>query len=406
MQKCPRGKIVNPATGRCVNAYGKIGLAIAQQESIAEAIAGKTPTEKKSTVVSGLQKLLAKCIKNKDEIKINGIVPFEYIAKFQALDKYKQMKMKMKIETNKIDHSQTKYEFGFHLWKLDNKWCLNATEIHHSSSGRGASNLLRIDDVIDSQILVNPKLNDKQFSKLELLYETLHNATILNTSVAPLYFYKAIKQSVPKPTVYNGLESAGFKPQGTNANTTTTQGRKAITRVVDGVLADLIDKNKYTSELLVKEAKRAKWNEGDVIGIKKQLGYRNNGKVFWNGKRCINMNTDIDDYGSVPDAFPITGKPDGFDGYTWIDEVDHNSLVPVNFGAKIGREINAYLKQKEYDYFVFTVHGVNWAVCGHGTELVGGKGYLSATPETKLVASVVAKYGIPLRQVLMFNFGM
>ena len=397
--KCPKDKIVNPATGRCVKASGKIGREV--QKTIANAqyspktaktvvAAAKNKNKKPST--DAFRKVLATCIKNNEPVSIRGFVPFVNIVKFGTFNiGYSDGFVKQ------LADSKWKHIFSFNLVKQKNVWNIITSHSYYSDDGSGGGGLVYFEDVMKSHILGKP--NAEQRSSLVLIYDTLRIAKIMNVSIAPLSVYNVIGQSVPEPTVYTGQESIDFKV--TNTQTKETHGYKAKTHVINGKLADLIDAGKYTSTLLVKEALRGKWKASDVIGIESQMGYRNNGKFFWNGKRIIEMNDSIDDYGSVPDAFPITGKADGFDAHTWLEEVDHNDFVPVNFGVKIGREMNAYSEKKDFDYFVFTINDVNWAVCGRG-QLVGGVGVMTAAYETDLVKYIMTKYNIPHRQILAF----
>ena len=267
--------------------------------------------------------------------------------------------------------------------------------VEHSS---GYSNLLSYYDLVNNNTLVKPSV--ERLAQFTLIYDTLCTCTLTNDSRAPIPVYNAIKQQEPPPIVYNGLEIKGFVPNNTN----NTRGNLANTHIVNGKLADLLKSETFVSPYITSQAKLNNWKAGDVIGIGYEMGYRNHGKMFWTGKRIVHMDTSIDDYGSVPDVFPITGKSDGFDAHTWLDQVDHNALVPVDFGAKIGNEINAYLLKKELDYIVFTVHNVNWAVCGRGYRkpLVNGKGIMNAANASDLVNDVMTKYNIPLRQVLTF----
>ena len=385
---CPKDKIVNPATGRCVKASGKIGLAILANGAQVNSVKAK-PDKTKS--VDDFLKVLATCIKNNEDVKLECVVPWANIVKFHA---FKDIGYGSGIIKELYDSKYT-HEFHFRLFKMVidglHVWTMGTWHSYIYAGGSGGGGLVFVNDVIK-------KPDAKQRSLFALIYDTLRTSIkILNTSEAPLSVYDVIGQSVPKPTVYNGLEGIGFIV----GNTNETQRIKARTHLVNGKLADLIDAGKYTSKELVKAAKRENWKKGDIIGIESRMGYRNQGKFFWNGNSIIDMKTDIDDYGSVPNAFPITGKADGFDAHTWFNVVDHNAIVPVNFGAKIGREINGYSEKKEYDYFVFTAHNVNWAVAGHG-QLVNGKGFLSAAYETAVVDVIVAKYHIPMRQILMF----
>ena len=65
---------------------------------------------------------------------------------------------------------------------------------------------------------------------------------------------------------------------------------------------------------------------GDIIEIESESGYRNTGVFMWNGKKVINLYTEVDDYGSVPPEIEIADDND-FTAYSWENLVDHNNFV-------------------------------------------------------------------------------
>ena len=66
--------------------------------------------------------------------------------------------------------------------------------------------------------------------------------------------------------------------------------------------------------------------KGDIVIIESESGYRNTGKFIWNGKKVVDLYTEVDDYGSVPPEIEITDDND-FDAYSWYDLIEHNNFV-------------------------------------------------------------------------------
>jgi hypothetical protein len=66
---------------------------------------------------------------------------------------------------------------------------------------------------------------------------------------------------------------------------------------------------------------------GDLIRFTKdgieEHGYRNDGVWIWDGQKLCQLDTDIDDYGSIPSNFKI-GKEFNYDH--WKDKISHNSI--------------------------------------------------------------------------------
>jgi hypothetical protein len=66
-------------------------------------------------------------------------------------------------------------------------------------------------------------------------------------------------------------------------------------------------------------------DRGDVIHFGND-DYRNNNKMIFDGKKLINLDTDVDDYGGVPPDF-VVGDNDGeFNIGDFSDVIDHNSI--------------------------------------------------------------------------------
>ena len=64
-------------------------------------------------------------------------------------------------------------------------------------------------------------------------------------------------------------------------------------------------------------------NRGDIICFGGRV-YRNEGVWIWDGKKIISLDTDIDDYGSVPLEFKV-GKE--FAPDHWVKIIEHNCLI-------------------------------------------------------------------------------
>jgi hypothetical protein len=62
---------------------------------------------------------------------------------------------------------------------------------------------------------------------------------------------------------------------------------------------------------------------GDTICFGGRV-YRNDGVWIWDGEKIIELETDIDDYGSVPNSFKV-GKE--FHPNHWIKIIDHNTII-------------------------------------------------------------------------------
>ena len=65
---------------------------------------------------------------------------------------------------------------------------------------------------------------------------------------------------------------------------------------------------------------------GDVVILDTDAGYRNDGKFIWNGKKVIDLYTEVDDYGSLPPEIEIADDND-FEPDSWEDLIDHNEYI-------------------------------------------------------------------------------
>lgn len=68
---------------------------------------------------------------------------------------------------------------------------------------------------------------------------------------------------------------------------------------------------------------------GDIIVLANIPTDRNDGLFIYDGDNILYLDTEPDDYGSVPVQFKV---PDEFPIYYWEDIVVHNSFVPFDFG--------------------------------------------------------------------------
>lgn len=109
-----------------------------------------------------------------------------------------------------------------------------------------------------------------------------------------------------------------------------------IDKSIDGIgdVSYMIDMSKYKHLL----------KRGDVIGVLNYpgYGYRNDGKVMWDGERLVDLEYEIDEYGSVPPIF-IVGKE--FDSALYWQQdsiyqctftqpnmvIDHNNYIYASF---------------------------------------------------------------------------
>jgi hypothetical protein len=80
---------------------------------------------------------------------------------------------------------------------------------------------------------------------------------------------------------------------------------------------------------------------GDIINF--QGSYRNEGKWIWDGTKIVNLDTEVDDYGSVPPEFKV-GKD--FQPNHWIDVVDHNSIIWLE--DELFEDIEIYAKTDQF----------------------------------------------------------
>jgi hypothetical protein len=84
---------------------------------------------------------------------------------------------------------------------------------------------------------------------------------------------------------------------------------------------------------------------GDIVHLKEQIGYRNNGVYLYDGKSVIALDRDVDDYGALPPNFVVLDPKRGnFPIRYWSKTIDHNEYV----------WFDAPLKTLLYETFEFT----------------------------------------------------
>lgn len=102
-----------------------------------------------------------------------------------------------------------------------------------------------------------------------------------------------------------------------------------------------VSANGYKILKEITEQAQPNWKRGDVIGVSHQMGYRNQGLYMWTGTKAVYLDSEIDDYGSVPAEFQV-GKE--FPANYWSGIITHNSIVHVNFGAQAAAQINKFYR--------------------------------------------------------------
>lgn len=82
--------------------------------------------------------------------------------------------------------------------------------------------------------------------------------------------------------------------------------------------------------LAILRQKKADLRRGDFIFIEFNVGYRNDGKLMFDGKRLVELGTEPYDYGVIPEEFQIGEFPPRY----WIDLINNN-LVPFNLPQRL-----------------------------------------------------------------------
>ena len=66
---------------------------------------------------------------------------------------------------------------------------------------------------------------------------------------------------------------------------------------------------------------------GDIVWLSNYGEYRNDGKFIYNGYTIEHLDSDVDDYGSVPSTYTIG---DEFKSTHWVNVIDHNSYIWID----------------------------------------------------------------------------
>lgn len=86
--------------------------------------------------------------------------------------------------------------------------------------------------------------------------------------------------------------------------------------------------------------KQANWRAGDVILMENDsaAGYRNSGKVLWDGEKCVSLDYEVDDYGSIPKSFQI-GNNDWTADH-WAGTIEHNRILYAYWNKELAEIVN------------------------------------------------------------------
>lgn len=119
-----------------------------------------------------------------------------------------------------------------------------------------------------------------------------------------------------------------------------------------GEISYMIDMSKYKHLL----------KRGDVIGILNHpgYGYRNDGKLMWDGEKLVDLEFEIDEYGSVPSIF-IVGKEFDSALYWQQEPIYQRTFTQCNFAvvhnnyiyASFDNTLVSNLSKNDDDYVTF-----------------------------------------------------
>ena len=112
-----------------------------------------------------------------------------------------------------------------------------------------------------------------------------------------------------------------------------------ISLIISDDYKDVLDDSDYDLDHLLNELYDLGYNfvRGDLIAVNGFNNYRNEGLYIFNGCKILKLDTEIDDYGSLPDEFTII-----------------NNGVPVNYWYNIG--IEEYTKGISHNNIVYFDH--------------------------------------------------
>lgn len=129
---------------------------------------------------------------------------------------------------------------------------------------------------------------------------------------------------------------------------------------------------------ILPEGRRPK--RGDTVSMSANP-FRNNGVFIWTGEKLIDLDTDKDEYGHVPDEF-WAGEEFDFDH--WKNVIVHNSIVPVRseFLGKMAIHCREGLKPVEdsdYLSFTFFIRANDWN-CRSGMGFIKKEDFTDTVP--------------------------
>ena len=107
---------------------------------------------------------------------------------------------------------------------------------------------------------------------------------------------------------------------------------------------------------------------GDIIGDK--FRYRNQGKLFWDGKQAIPLSDKLDENGHVPPVIETCVGDAIQDALYWQDTIVYNNLVYACFDKSLVTNIQACK-----DGFTFDFKDAKWLVVTDNIESIYNPGY-------------------------------
>lgn len=104
-------------------------------------------------------------------------------------------------------------------------------------------------------------------------------------------------------------------------------------------------------------ARTAQFKPGDVIHLATSGNYRNDGRIVWNGRRFIDLDYDVDDYGSAPSEYTFPEYPlDHF-----YDSIDHNYIIHLT-EAGLNYLLSYFVKGRDGISIEFDDNGKHYSI--------------------------------------------
>lgn len=141
------------------------------------------------------------------------------------------------------------------------------------------------------------------------------------------------------------------------------------------------------SNKIIKQLVKDKFKKGDILHDSK-YDYRNDGKYVFDGEKFIDLNNEIDDYGSAPDIFlNITDVPLNF----WTESICHNSLVWCDFSDM--QIMNILSLNKYLNICMVTHNEINYGIIYYKkNDIQKGKAPYSIVEEVFEAEYLINKY--------------